>query len=262
MNQNLNSFNNQGSGINNLIAESILLNDNPLTPDNLSNYINWEYFENPSTGVGTWLNKGIIKFKSKKFNIFLDFEGYKALSPKNNSFSSLKFWEKRLWLNLYINQNVYNKSDEYFTLVIDRTNILQESLNQFHTTKDLDLKKAVQIHFIGEVAQDVGGVFRDWYSSIFNEIFNFSKYNLFYEINNKFGNSSIFIPTTKIKNMEFINNNDSIIYKFIGQIFAKGIYDKSLLKLNLNRVLLKHLQRETIVLDDIKYFDYEVRFQL
>lgn len=143
--------------------------------------------------------------------------------------------------------------------MIDRSNILQDSLNQFNTTKDLDLKKAVQIHFIDEVAQDVGGVFRDWYSSIFNEIFNTQKHNLFYEINNKYGNSSIFIPTSKIKGLEYINNNEKIIYMFIGQIFAKGIYDKSLLKLNLNRVLLKLLQKDKVVLDDIKYFDFEVR---
>ena len=57
---NENNFANQ----NQLIAESILLNDNPLNPDNLSTYINWEYFENPSTGVGIWMNKGIIQFKS------------------------------------------------------------------------------------------------------------------------------------------------------------------------------------------------------
>ena len=61
---NENNFINTGFNQNQLIAESIMLNDNPLTPDNLSTYINWEYFENPSTGVGTWMNKGIIKFKS------------------------------------------------------------------------------------------------------------------------------------------------------------------------------------------------------
>lgn len=64
---NENNFMNTGFNQNQLIAESILLNDNPLNPDNLSNYINWEYFENPSTGVGTWMNKGIIKFKSNIF---------------------------------------------------------------------------------------------------------------------------------------------------------------------------------------------------
>jgi len=165
-----------------------------------------------------------------------------------------KFWQKRLWYNNYINKNVYDKSGDYMTLVISRSNILEESFNQFKTTENLNLKKSVQIHFIDEVAQDVGGVFREWYFSLFNEIFN-QKYNLFYEVQNKYGPTSMFIPTTKATN---ISDSEEAYYNFIGKILGKGIYDKTLLKVNLNRVILRKILKQQITLDDLKYLDYQL----
>jgi hypothetical protein len=116
------------------------------------------------------------------------------------------------------------------------------------------LKKSVQIHFIDEVAQDVGGVFREWYTSLFNEIFS-SKYNIFTEIQNKYGPTSMFIPTSQAKNL----SEDSLLYyNFIGKILGKGLYDKNLLKINLNRILLKQFLGLSIELEDVKYLDYQV----
>lgn len=168
--------------------------------------------------------------------------------------NNFRFWQKRVWHNHYINRNIYDKSGDYITLVISRNSILEESFNQFKTTDHLDLKKSVQIHFIDEVAQDVGGVFREWYTSLFNEIFN-PKYNLFIEVQNSYGPTSMFIPVTKTKNLI---SKELDYYAFIGMILGKGIYDKSLLKVNLNRVLLKHLLKSEIELEDIEYLDYQV----
>lgn len=135
---------------------------------------------------------------------------------------------------------------------------MEESYNQFKTTDHLDLKKSVQIHFIDEVAQDVGGVFREWYTCLFDEIFN-KKYNLFGEIQNSYGPTSMFIPQSQATNLI---DKDIGYYSFIGKILGKGIYDKNLLKVNLNRVLLKHLLKMEIELDDLKYLDFQVSLLL
>ena len=175
-----------------------------------------------------------------------------------NEVVNKKFWQKRLWFNNYINQKVYDTTGDYITLVISRDNVFEESYNQFHTTSNLNLKKSVQIHFIDEKAQDVGGVFREWYSSLFNELFS-TKYNLFYEIQNNYGPTSMFITTENARNLE----NDQIsYYNFFGKILGKGLYDKNIIKVNLNRVLLNHLLKKEITLEDIKYFDNQIFISL
>lgn len=120
---------------------------------------------------------------------------------------------------------------------------------------NFEVIKSVQIHFIDEVAQDVGGVFREWHTSLFNEILS-EKYNFFYDVKNSYGPSGIFIPTTKVKN---IKENTLEYYNFIGKVLAKGIYDKNLLKFNLHRILIKHLLELDITLEDLRYLDNDVK---
>jgi len=140
--------------------------------------------------------------------------------------------------------------------VINRENILEDSLNQFQTTQDLDLKKELKIFFVDEVAQDVGGVYREWYSSLIDAVTNPNE-GLLYEICDKsFGKNSFFIPTFK----EFNRKEFSLdYYEFIGKVLAKGIIDRIIIKINFNVVLLKHILKRRIDLEDLRYIDYEVR---
>jgi hypothetical protein len=129
-------------------------------------------------------------------------------------------------------------------------------LNQFQTTQDLDLKKELKIFFVDEVAQDVGGVYREWYSSLIDAVTNPNE-GLLYEICDKsFGKNSFFIPTFK----EFNRKEFSLdYYEFIGKVLAKGIIDRIIIKINFNVVLLKHILKRRIDLEDLRYIDYEVR---
>jgi hypothetical protein len=48
------------------------------------------------------------------------------------------------------------------TLVIDRNNIVEDTLNQLETTDRFDFHKEIKIFFIDEEAQDAGGVLKEW----------------------------------------------------------------------------------------------------
>jgi hypothetical protein len=170
---------------------------------------------------------------------------------------NLKFWQKRIWFLNYINKNVYDKSCENTTLVISRENILEESFNQFMTTHDLDLKKSMQIFFIDESAIDIGGVYREWYSGIFEAIFA-DKNGFFFKITeSNIGKHSYFIPIETIKNDN--NSQDNLkYYEFIGKIMGKALFDKITIKGNFNIILIKLLMNEKIQLEDFKYFDTSV----
>jgi E3 ubiquitin ligase SMURF1/2/E3 ubiquitin-protein ligase NEDD4 len=56
--------------------------------------------------------------------------------------------------------------------VIERKNILADSYQQFLTTDGFDFHKEVKIFFVGEVAQDAGGLLREWVTEISKVIFN------------------------------------------------------------------------------------------
>ena len=64
---------------------------------------------------------------------------------------------------------------ETIDLLIRREHLFEDSYNQFRTTSDLDFKREVRINFEDEPAQDIGGVMRDWFSTLMKEIFREDK---------------------------------------------------------------------------------------
>lgn len=168
-----------------------------------------------------------------------------------------ELFTKRIWFTNYLNKKIYDRNlyNQNTTLIIRRDHILIDSFNQFITTKDLDLRRAMQIFFVDEVAQDTGGVYREWYTNIFNEIFS-EEQNFFKKVENKkFGKTSYFLS----ENSPLIHKDkSSMFYELIGQLIAKAILDKILLPNDLNLVLLKHILDIPITLDDIKYLSYDV----
>jgi hypothetical protein len=163
-----------------------------------------------------------------------------------------KYWKKRLWFLHYVNKKMYDRTEDNTTLVVSRENILEESFNQFMTTQELDLRKAMHIYFVDEVAQDVGGVYREWYSALFETIFSKSN-NFFYQVSSKYSQNTYFIPVEKSS-----KDNQLPYYEFIGKVIAKALFDKITLKMNLNPVMLKLLLNHKLVLDDLKYLDESV----
>ena len=236
-------FNQQLSNRNNNVI-SLLSLDDEIQESN--EYIDWVFNEKNRV----WINNG---------KIYLNKNYLKKISkiPKSEIVKE-KFYIKRIWFTKYINDNIYDKSNDNSPLVISRDNILEESYNQFMTDNDLNLKRNVHIFFIDEVARDVGGVYREWYSSLFNEIFS-KKFSFFIEINyNSFAKGSFFLP---VQNPIKFNNDYLSYYKFIGKIIGKALFDKITLNYNINPIILKHLitkDNPKFTLEDLKYYDIEL----
>lgn len=171
---------------------------------------------------------------------------------------NFKFWQKRLWFLNYINKNVYDKTSDNTTLVVSRNNILEESFNQFMTTHDLDLKKSMQIFFVDEAAIDIGGVYREWYSSLFEAIFSEKNGFFFKIIESEKGKYSYFIPVETLSVNEKSDKDILLYFEFIGKILGKALFDKIIIKGNLNLILIKLLIDEKIQLKNLEYYDKSV----
>ena len=94
------------------------------------------------------------------------------------------FYRKRIWLQKKINNFMLDNTKANIPIIISRQNVLEESLNHFMTNSDLNFYRKFQIFFVDENAHDEGGVEREWYSELFEEIFS-EKNNFFKKIEEK-----------------------------------------------------------------------------
>lgn len=74
--------------------------------------------------------------------------------------------EKKSWFENKCQQRRISYLQDSITLVIERENILRDSFEQFRTTDDFDLHKEIKIFYVNEVAQDAGGLIREWITSL------------------------------------------------------------------------------------------------
>ena len=226
--------------------------------DEQKEYINWSY----NYKEKIWENKGKIYVTKEEMN---KIDNMSVNEIKNEKL----FYKKRIWLRKKINSFILDNSQNNPPLVISRRNILDETYNQFMTSTELNLHRKIQIYFVEEVAHDDGGVEREWYSSIFKEIFSKTN-NFFYEINTKSEAKGTFLISNNI-NEKYLEKKD-LYFSFIGILFSKALLDKILIPYKLNPIILKYLiysndnkdnnndieENNIFNLEDIKYYDIEI----
>lgn len=223
--------------------------------DEQKEYINWVY--NKKTNI--WENKGKVYVTKEEINHIDNMSIMEIKSEKN-------FYKKRIWLRKKLISFIIDNTKNNSPLVISRKNIFDESYNQFMTSTELNLHRNIQIYFIEEVAHDAGGVEREWYSTIFKEIFS-EKYKFFYEIKAKGQGKGTFFISNEI-NEKYLDKKD-MYFSFIGVLFAKALLDKILIPYKLNPIILKYFifsndnnkinnVNNIFNLDDIKYYDIEI----
>lgn len=158
--------------------------------------------------------------------------------------------EKRIWFYSKIERIKKEGDNNGVILLIERANVSRGSFEQFGSAK-LDLKKDIYIHFIDEIAQDAGGLIREWFTLIIEHIFLLET-GLFQKAN---VNELSYIIN---ENSNKIKKNDLDWFYFCGQIFAKALFERIPIKGYLNNTILKHLLKQDIEYSDLQYFDSEL----
>lgn len=85
---------------------------------------------------------------------------------------SLMLEEKKYWFENKCFQHRVSYLQDSITLVIERDHLLRDSFEQFRTTDDFDLHKEMKIFYVGEVAQDAGGLLREWITELSTMLFS------------------------------------------------------------------------------------------
>lgn len=166
--------------------------------------------------------------------------------------------EKELWLRMKIEENKQGAgrgndifSKEPIILIIDRKNIFRDSFEQFKTTQELDLRQELKINFLNEISQDAGGLIRDWFSTIIEELFKPERH-LF-----KRANTKEFAYIINEYSGSYYENYLEYYY-FTGQAIAKALYERNPIKAYLSKLVIKQLLNLEIAIEDVKYCDEEI----
>jgi hypothetical protein len=166
--------------------------------------------------------------------------------------------EKKLWIEAKCDEHRIHFTRDALTLVIDRANILEDSYQQYITTDGFDFHKEVKIFFVGEVAQDAGGLMREWITELTKVIFN-DEIGLF-KLNRGETDMSYFFNS--YAKFSFPESEYLGLFRFAGSILAKALFDKIPILPKLNKVIFRKLvcsnQRALldVRLEDLRDFDY------
>ncbi len=145
----------------------------------------------------------------------------------------------------FIKTKKINWIDGCDNIKISRDNCLEESIKEI---ENVNLWKEVKITFKGEVSYDAGGLFREWFIILIEELEK-KEMKLFErsecdEINYVFN-----------KNLNKNSYWSFKYFKFIGKLMAKSIIDNITINLSFNSLIFKLILEEKVNFEDLKNID-------
>jgi E3 ubiquitin-protein ligase HERC4 len=146
--------------------------------------------------------------------------------------------------NSLFNAFVFNTVDpqelQYLILNVSRDNLVNDVVNNIYTLTTHDLKKPLKIKFIGEEAEDAGGVKKEFFMLLIREILD-PKYGMF----KNYEDSRL---------MWFSEGTfeDDLMYFLIGLLCGLAIYNFTIINLPFPLALYKKLLEEKVDVQDLK----------
>ena len=143
-----------------------------------------------------------------------------------------------------INSRKISWQDGFCQLEVNRNNLLNDSIKKI---EKVDLFKELKINFTGELCYDAGGIFREWFTTIFKslesdklKLFVISESNDFSYIINPF------LRQTQ-ENFKY--------FTFIGKLIGKALLDNITINVCFNKLIYKMILQEDISFDDLTFID-------
>jgi hypothetical protein len=134
-------------------------------------------------------------------------------------------------------------------LTLRRERILQDSYRDLMRANSNRLRLRLNIQYSGEPGLDYGGLSREWYTLISEEIIR-RDYALFIPCE---GNSLMHINPHS-----YVNPDHLDFFRFVGRLLAKALFDQFLFGVYFTPVFYKGLQGVTPRLDDLKQIEPQV----
>ena len=136
-------------------------------------------------------------------------------------------------------------------LEVNRNDLLTDSMQKI---EKVDLFKELKINFLGELCYDAGGIFREWFTTLFKSLES-EKLRLFV-VSETQEFSYIINP--------FLRHNEENFkyFTFIGKLLGKALLDNITINVCFNKLIYKMILQEDITYDDLIFIDKELHKSL
>uniref|UniRef100_A0A8R1XQ80 HECT domain-containing protein n=3 Tax=Onchocerca TaxID=6281 RepID=A0A8R1XQ80_ONCVO len=134
--------------------------------------------------------------------------------------------------------NISLQPHPFFELSVHRDNIVDDAMVALLSSKEMDLKKPLKVHFIGEEADDAGGVKKEFFMLLFQELLQ-PKYGMFTE-----NDESHLIWFSGVE-------TDPLSFKLVGRLCALAVYNSVLIDFPFPLALYKKILDVPLELEDL-----------
>ena len=173
--------------------------------------------------------------------------------------SALPFKKKLKWFRQCRDKLRVPWEQGHKKIRIDRSNILYESMANFQRFKKVneneggrnDLHKTFRFQFTGEEGIDAGGLAREWFQVVSEQLFN-PDFGLF--VGSGIGGEIVTInPQSAIANEHHLE-----YFHFAGRLLGKAFFDSQIVGCHLALQIYKHLLATPITFHDLEVVDSEL----
>ena len=169
-----------------------------------------------------------------------------------NSVASKTFNEKCEWLKNQFNAVRIPWEEGHMKIRVNRGSLLQDAVDAFESIEPADMKKKIfRFEFIGEPALDAGGVAREFYVMVCEQLFN--------------PDCGLFRPSSVNQMCMQINPNSAITtehhlryFHMAGRVLGKALMDNHITPVHLVQPLYKHMMAWPISMKDLEQVDDQI----
>jgi len=162
------------------------------------------------------------------------------------------FDQKASWFQEVCRERLRVKWDDGHIRVLVRTeHLLHDSIEAVMSLSRTDLRKTWRFEFLGKEAIDAGGLAREWFQLVSEELFN--------------PNMGLWLPSASNQMAMRINPASSfacpedhlIYFRFLGRVMGKALFDAQLVSGHMVRHLYKHILSWPVMFSDLELSDAE-----
>ena len=161
------------------------------------------------------------------------------------------FEAKVEWLKKKFDEIRIPWEEGHVKIRVHRASVLMDALDAFLSIKLEDMKKIFRFEFIGEPALDAGGIAREFYQIVCEQLFNADV--------GLFCSSSTNQMCMQINpNSDIANEQHLKYFRMTGRVLGKALMDNHITPTHMIRPLYKHLMGWPVNLEDLEHIDHEI----
>lgn len=195
---------------------------------------------------------GQIRFiDAAKYAIETSVKGTNVNYQELNTVAQKTFTQKVEWLKTQFQQLRTPWEEGHIKLKVRRGSVLQDSMDAIESIDAEDMKKIFRFEFIGEPALDAGGVAREFFTIIIEQLFN--------------PDCGLFLYSAVNQMCMQINPNSGIANDFhlryfhmCGRVMGKALMDGQITPVHLVQPLYKHIMGWPVNMKDLEHIDDDV----